>query len=289
MRKRAKSIERTQAGRGLLLTVQQLMLSMIEGIARSKQGLLEWVHQVGLSALSELFERDAEQIAGPRGKHSKERSHYRWGSARAELPLGGRRIVVRRPRVRSRSGQEARLATVEHFQRVDPVPARVLNQILLGVSTRGYERSLEPRPAGVLTRGTSKSAASRHLIARMTDELRQQLSRRLDDLDLLVLMLDGVAIARRAGSGWPDYRSHQGAGRGRVHKGDTGAASGQAVPAASGAPRVHTEGARPLSRARNPGCSGPSHSRRGPYGTRTDFRSELLRRVVRVSAGAWLS
>jgi putative transposase len=197
MRKRAKSIERTQAEPGLLLTVQQLMLPMIEGIARSKQGLLEWVHQVGLSALSELFERDAEQIAGPRGKHSKERSHYRWGSARAELPLGGRRIVVRRPRVRSRSGQEARLATVEHFQRVDAVPARVLNQILLGVSTRGYERSLEPRPAGVLTRGTSKSAASRHLIARMTDKLRQQLSRRLDDLDLLVLMLDGVAIARR--------------------------------------------------------------------------------------------
>jgi len=49
------------------------MLPMIEGIARSKQGLLEWVHQVGLSALSELFERDAEQIAGPRGKHSRER------------------------------------------------------------------------------------------------------------------------------------------------------------------------------------------------------------------------
>jgi putative transposase len=173
------------------------MLPMIEGIARSKQSLLEWVHQVGLSALSELFERDAEQIAGPRGKHSRERSHYRWGSAGAELPFGGRRIVVRRPRVRSRSGQEARLATVEHFQRVDPVPARVLNQILLGVSTRGYESSLEPRPAGVMARGTSKSAASRHLIARMTDKLRQQLSRRLDALDLLVLMLDGVVIARR--------------------------------------------------------------------------------------------
>jgi putative transposase len=197
MRKRAKSREAKQAGTGLLLTAQQLLLPMISGIAHSKAALLEWVHRVGLSALGELFERDAEQLAGPKGKHSKERSHYRWGSAAAELPFGGRRIVVSRPRVRNIVGGEQQLPTVEHFQRVDPVPARVLNQILLGVSTRGYEKSREPPPAGVAARGTSKSAASRHLITRMTDKLREQLTRRLDDLDLLVLMLDGVEVARR--------------------------------------------------------------------------------------------
>ena len=71
MRKRAKSREAKQAGTGLLLTAQQqLLLPMIEGIAHSKAALLEWVHQVGLSALGELFERDAEQLAGPKGKHS---------------------------------------------------------------------------------------------------------------------------------------------------------------------------------------------------------------------------
>ena len=197
MRKRAKSTEAKQAGGGLRLTAQQLLLPMSEGMARSKQALLEWVQQVGLSALGELFERDAEQLAGPKGKHSKERSHYRWGSAPAELLFGGRRIIVNRPRVRSKVGGEEQLPTVEHFQRIDPVPARVLNQILLGVSTRGYEKSLEPPPVGIAARGTSKSAASRHLIARMTGKLRAQLSRRLDDLDLLVLMLDGVAVARR--------------------------------------------------------------------------------------------
>src|ERR1700719_1773081 len=197
MRNRAKRRETKQAGEGLLLTAQQLLLPMIDGMARSKQALLEWVQQVGLSALGELFERDAEQLAGPKGKHSKERSHYRWGSAPAELPFGGRRIVVSRPRVRNLVGGEEQLHTVEHFQRIDPVPARVLNQILLGVSTRGYAKSLEPSPVGVAVRGTSKTTASRHLIARMTDKLREQLTRRLDDLDLLVLMLDGVEVARR--------------------------------------------------------------------------------------------
>jgi hypothetical protein len=139
-----------------------------------------------------MFERDAEQLVGPKGKHSKERSHYRWGSAPAELPFGGRRIVVNRPRVRNLVGGEEQLPTVEHFQRIDPVPARVLNQILLGVSTRGYAKSREPPPVGVAARGTSKSTASRHLIARMTDKLGEQLTRRRDALDLLVSHLANI-------------------------------------------------------------------------------------------------
>src|SRR3984893_8993446 len=141
---RAKRRETKQTGEGLLVTAQQLLLPMIDGMARSKQALLEWVQQVGLSALGELVERDAEQLAGPKGKHSKERSHYRWGSAPAELPFGGRRLVVRRPRVRNLVGGEEQLPTVEHFQRRDPMPARVLNQILLGVSNRRYAQNLAP-------------------------------------------------------------------------------------------------------------------------------------------------
>jgi putative transposase len=59
---------------------------------------------------------------------------------------------------------------------------------------RNSAKRLEPPPVGVAARGTSKSAASRHL---MTDQLREQLTRRLDALDLLVLLLDGVEVARR--------------------------------------------------------------------------------------------
>src|ERR1700730_11062924 len=69
MRNRAKSAEAKQTSAGWWLPVEQLTLPMIEGIARSKERLLEWVHQVGLSALRELFEHDAERIAGPKGKH----------------------------------------------------------------------------------------------------------------------------------------------------------------------------------------------------------------------------
>ena len=179
------------------MSVQQLLLPLVAGIVRSKQALMEWVHQVGLLALGEVFEHDVEQLAGPRGRHAQVRSHYRWGRTASELPFGGRRIVVERPRVRGVDGGEAQLPTLEEFRTLDAAPARVLNQILLGVSTRGYGPSLEPAPAGVKSRGTSKSAASRHLIGRMGERLGEQLSRRLDELELLVLMLDGVQIAHR--------------------------------------------------------------------------------------------
>jgi transposase-like protein len=87
-------------------------------------------------------------------------------------------------------GGEAQLQSAAHFRALDPVPARVLNQVLLGVSTRGYLQSLEPVPAAITARGASESAASRHLIARMSEKLGEQLTRRLEQFDVLVLMID---------------------------------------------------------------------------------------------------
>ncbi len=193
MRNRAERAIGKQAG--TILGVGQLLLPMIAGIAQSKQALLEWVHQVGLAALAEVFEYDAEQLAGPKGKHDRGRSHYRWGAAFSELPFGGRWIRVKRPRLRGRAGSEAQLPSLEQFRAADPVPVKVLNQILLGVSTRGYQKSLEPTPDGILVRGASKSAASRHLVGHMTEKMRSFLTRRLDAFDLLVLMLDGLQVA----------------------------------------------------------------------------------------------
>jgi putative transposase len=197
MKNRANRGLPAQVDAGLLPTAQQLLLPMIEGIVHTRRELFAWIQQVGINALQELFELDVVEMAGAKGQHCLERSHYRWGAAPIVLPFGGQRITVPCPRVRAVQGGEAQLKSARHFRAVDPVPARVLNQILLGVSTRGYRPSLEPVPAGLSARGASKSAASRHLIARMRGQLREQLSRRLDRLGLLVLMVDGIEIAHR--------------------------------------------------------------------------------------------
>ena len=126
--------------------------------------------------------------------HRTERTHHHWGSVPTELPLGRRRVTIKRPRVRSRGGREEVQPTLAHLRGTDPLPERVVNQILVGVSTRGYDASLEPPPAGVRSRGTSRSAVSRHLVARTSRGLRDQLARRLDDVRLAVLMLDGLNV-----------------------------------------------------------------------------------------------
>ena len=129
--------------------VGQILLPMIAGIAATKADLTQWVYAQGLTALHLLLREDAEEIAGLKGKHEKERTHNHWGSTNGELSFGGRRIQVSRPRVRSKSGEEASLPHFEAFREEDPLPERVLNQILVGVSTRNYESSLD-KPAAKL-------------------------------------------------------------------------------------------------------------------------------------------
>ena len=80
---------------------------------------------------------------------------------------------------------EASLPHFEAFREEDPLPERVLNQILVGVSTRNYESSLDKPAAKLKSRGTSKSAASRHLVSQTTKKLEEYLSRRLEEFSSL--------------------------------------------------------------------------------------------------------
>ena len=70
-----------------------------------------------------------------------------------------------------------------------------MNQILVGVSTRNYESSLDKPAAKLKSRGTSKSAASRHLVSQTTKKLEEYLSRRLEEFELAALMMDGLEVA----------------------------------------------------------------------------------------------
>lgn len=80
--------------------MQQLVLPLLIGVEATKNGLLAFVHQMGLLAMQELFAVEATAIAGPKGKHVDGRTHHHWGTAKTPLPFGGRNIVVDRPRVR---------------------------------------------------------------------------------------------------------------------------------------------------------------------------------------------
>ena len=182
----------------LVTAMQQLVLPLVAGIEATKGGLLAFVHQMGLLALQELLTLDAVALAGPKGKHATNRTHHHWGTTRTPLPFGGRNVIVERPRVRKKGGGEAELSTLEAFRNSDPMAARVLEQIVLGVSTRGYERSLESVPVEIETRGTSKSAASRALIDKTAEKLSDFVARSLADVAIIAMFIDAIEVGGKA-------------------------------------------------------------------------------------------
>jgi len=108
--------------------------------------------------------------------------------------LGGRRIDMRRPRVRSVEQCEVRLPSFEAAASEDPLDRHTLEAIASGVTMRRYARSLEPLPAGEADRSTSRSAVSRRFVALTQKRLAETFSRPLDELDLRVVMIDGIAF-----------------------------------------------------------------------------------------------
>lgn len=85
------------------------------------------------------------------------------------------------------------MPTGAHFADRDPLTKAVLERMLAGVSTRRYRRTQEPMSEAVEAeaRSTSKSAVSRQFVARTRENLEALMHRRLDDVRLAVLMVDG--------------------------------------------------------------------------------------------------
>ena len=197
MTKRTESAQRTQAENGAGTELVHLVEPMLAGMTMTRDHLLAWVHTQGLAALDELFREEAVALAGPKGRHQTPRTHHHWGTTATELTFGGRRVQVHRPRVRQTMGGEATLPAVAAFRSRDPLTARMMQQLLAGVSMRDYDASLEARPCGRRTRGSSKSAVSRTVVRRTRQRLHEQLTRRLEGLEVVALFMDGVVVAQQ--------------------------------------------------------------------------------------------
>jgi hypothetical protein len=93
-------------------------------VGAAKEGLLALSVSVGLGVLSEMMAEEIEDVCGPKGKHNPDRTAYRHGTDDGTVTLGGRRVPVARPRMRTKDGeQELPLRTYEHFADRDPLGA----------------------------------------------------------------------------------------------------------------------------------------------------------------------
>jgi putative transposase len=140
-------------------------------------------------------DEDAARLCGPEGKHNRDRVGYRHGTGDGSVTLGGRRVPVTRPRVRAADGSgELHLPSYDLFSSTEILTRLALERMLAGLSSRRYEHGLEPAGQAVAAQAASasKSAVSRRFVAATETALGQLMARRLDDLDLVAFMADGV-------------------------------------------------------------------------------------------------
>jgi putative transposase len=164
-----------------------------EVLVQARTALREIVVGAGFQVLTAMLEEDRETLCGPRYQQTATRRAYRHGSEEAPVVLGGRKVRAKKLRVRSAEGREMALPTWQDITREDPLEERAVEQMLVGVSTRGYARSLEPLLPGVESLAVSRSSVSRRFVARTARKVEEFLSRPLD-VDLPVVMIDGTAL-----------------------------------------------------------------------------------------------
>ena len=148
MKRESRTVNRSPQGDSP--TQRHLPPSSIYSSIRRAE-LLELAVTSGLQVLTTMLEDDRSAICGPRYQHQMERQASRAGTVPSEVVLGGRKVAIRRPRVR-REDAEVALPTFRACADNDPLNRRVVEQMLVGVATRQYARSLEPVPAPVVSR-----------------------------------------------------------------------------------------------------------------------------------------
>lgn len=177
---------------------EHVQLSLLEIAGAAREGLMAFAVGAGLAVLHECMEHEVDQVVGPKGRHDAERTTKRHGHVGGEVTLGGRRVPISRPRVRTADDSaEVALETYREFSSRDPLEQVVLERMLAGVSTRKSRRVAEPVGDDIdaKARSTSKSATSRTFVSGTRAALEELLSRDLSDLDLAVVMIDAIELA----------------------------------------------------------------------------------------------
>src|SRR6202162_4332230 len=189
MKRESRTVDRSDQ----VDSLTQRHLPLVNLLVDTRSELMELAVASGLKVLQTMLEDDRTTICGQRHQHQVERQASRAGTVPSEVVLGGRKVALRRPRVRA-NGEEVPLPTFQAMASEDPLNRRVVEQMRVGVATRQYARSLEPLPTTMVSRATSKSAVSRRFVAKTAAQLAAWRSTSLDAFDLVALLIDGVHI-----------------------------------------------------------------------------------------------
>ena len=170
----------------------QVLLPMVELIEQSRMAVDELIDVLGRAQIEAVLRLSGERVAGPPHPGKKGGSIGWHGREVGTVCLKERKLRVKRPRLR-RKGQgrdgEVAIPAYEAMRREEELGSRMLEILLRGVSTRQYRAVL---PEMAETVGVSRSSVSREALEASEEELKRLCERRLEEMDLLILYLDGV-------------------------------------------------------------------------------------------------
>lgn len=174
----------------------QFLLPMVELIEQSRMAVDQVIGWAGRATVQTVLELSAEQVTGgpPKPGQARPGTVVWYGRQPGTVRLRERQLRVSKPRLRRRGGGRGKEVPVPAYQAMqgqDGGGARMLEILLRGVSTRNYEGVL---PEMAETVGVSRSSVSREAIEASKAELERLLSRRLDQLGLLIVYLDGMVF-----------------------------------------------------------------------------------------------
>ena len=148
--------------------------------------------QAGLQILRAILEDEVRRRVGPLYRPDPAGGARRWGRQPGYVVFGGQKIPLERPRVRTRWGEEVELDSYRRLQQEGRMQRAVAEKVVCGLSTRKYGRAVEAVLDGY---GIARSSVSRHFVRATAQQLQQLCERRLENLNLVALLIDGIEFA----------------------------------------------------------------------------------------------
>ena len=174
-----------------LMREGQFLLPMVKLIEQSEKAINELIDVTGRAAIEAVLELSAQEKAGAKSP-GKASGQVRWhGRQEGVVHLAERKLRVSKPRLRHKTEGEVEVPAYEALKTQSRLAGRMMNILLHGVSTRRYEKVL---PAMAESVGISKSAVSRANIEAGAKLLAELAERRFDELDILVIYIDGICL-----------------------------------------------------------------------------------------------
>ncbi len=148
--------------------------------------------EAGRQILRAILEEEVRQKVGPAYRPDPARGNRRWGRQPGYVVFAGQKTPLERPRVRTRAGEEVELENYRRLQQDGRMQRAVAERVVCGLSTRKYGRAVESVLEGY---GIEKSSVSRHFVRATAQQLEQLCERRLEELKLVALLIDGIQFA----------------------------------------------------------------------------------------------